>query len=63
MGYEIPGGLGAKMADPKREVYVMCGDATYLMLPSDLITTIQEGYKIIMILINNNGYASIVSAI
>ena len=59
MGYEIPGGLGAKMADPKREVYVMCGDATYLMLPSDLITTIQEGYKIIMILINNNGYASI----
>ncbi len=59
MGYEIPGGLGAKMADQKREVYVMCGDATYLMLPSDLITTIQEGYKIIMILINNNGYASI----
>ena len=59
MGYEIPGGLGVKMADPKREVYVMCGDATYLMLPSDLITTIQEGYKIIMILINNNGYASI----
>ena len=59
MGYEIPGGLGAKMADPKREVYVMCVDATYLMLPSDLITTIQEGYKIIMILINNNGYASI----
>ncbi|MEE3035237.1 MAG: 3D-(3,5/4)-trihydroxycyclohexane-1,2-dione acylhydrolase (decyclizing) [Bacteroidota bacterium] len=59
MGYEIPGGLGAKMADPKREIYVMCGDATYLMLPSDLITTIQEGYKIIMILINNNGYASI----
>ena len=59
MGYEIPGGLGAKMADPKREVYVMCGDATYLMLPSDLITTIQESYKIIMILINNNGYASI----
>ncbi|MDA9887498.1 thiamine pyrophosphate-dependent enzyme, partial [Flavobacteriaceae bacterium] len=59
MGYEIPGGLGVKMADPDREVYVMCGDATYLMLPSDLVTTIQEGYKITMILINNDGYASI----
>lgn len=59
MGYEIPGGLGVKMADPSREVYVMCGDATYLMLPSDLVTTIQEGYKITMILINNEGYASI----
>lgn len=59
MGYEIPGGLGAKMADPSREVYVVCGDASYLMLPSDLITTIQEGYKITMILINNEGYASI----
>lgn len=59
MGYEIPGGLGVKMADPSREVYVICGDATYLMLPSDLITTIQEGYKITMVLINNNGYASI----
>jgi 3D-(3,5/4)-trihydroxycyclohexane-1,2-dione acylhydrolase (decyclizing) len=59
MGYEIPGGLGAKMADPKREVYVICGDASYLMLPSDIITSIQEDYKITIILINNNGYASI----
>ncbi|MFT6197420.1 MAG: 3D-(3,5/4)-trihydroxycyclohexane-1,2-dione acylhydrolase (decyclizing) [Nonlabens sp.] len=59
MGYEIPGGLGVKMADPSREVYVVCGDASYLMLPSDLITTIQEGYKITMLLINNEGYASI----
>ncbi len=59
MGYEIPGGLGVKMADPSREVYVMCGDATYLMMPSDLITTIQEGYKITLILVNNDGYASI----
>ncbi|PWN65104.1 3D-(3,5/4)-trihydroxycyclohexane-1,2-dione acylhydrolase (decyclizing) [Chryseobacterium phosphatilyticum] len=59
MGYEIPGGLGAKMAAPDREIYVMCGDATYLMMPSDLITTLQEGYKITIILINNSGYASI----
>ena len=59
MGYEIPGGLGVKMADGSREVYVICGDASYLMLPTDLITTIQEGYKITIILINNEGYASI----
>ena len=59
MGYEIPGGLGVKMADPSREVYVICGDASYLMLPSDIITSIQEGYKITIILINNEGYASI----
>lgn len=59
MGYEIPGGLGVKMADSSREVYVICGDASYLMLPSDIITTIQEGYKITIILINNEGYASI----
>jgi len=59
MGYEIPGGLGVKMADTDREVYVICGDASYLMLPSDIITTIQEDYKITIILINNEGYASI----
>ena len=59
MGYEIPGGLGVKMADNSREVYVICGDASYLMLPSDIITTIQEHYKITIILINNEGYASI----
>jgi 3D-(3,5/4)-trihydroxycyclohexane-1,2-dione acylhydrolase (decyclizing) len=59
MGYEIPGGLGVKMADNSREVYVICGDASYLMLPTDIITTIQEGYKITIILINNQGYASI----
>lgn len=59
MGYEIPGGLGAKMATPDREIYVMCGDATYLMMPSDLVTSLQEGYKITVILINNSGYASI----
>ena len=59
MGYEIPGGLGVKMADNSREVYVICGDASYLMLPADIITTIQEHYKITIILINNEGYASI----
>ncbi|MCL7986367.1 3D-(3,5/4)-trihydroxycyclohexane-1,2-dione acylhydrolase (decyclizing) [Sphingobacterium sp. lm-10] len=59
MGYEIAGGLGAKMATPSREVYVMVGDASFLMLSADIITSIQEGYKLIIILINNHGYASI----
>lgn len=59
MGYEIAGGLGAKMADPSREVYVMVGDASYLMLAQELVTSIQEGYKLTVILIDNHGYASI----
>lgn len=59
MGYEIAGGLGAKMADPSREVYVIVGDASYLMMPSEIVTSIQEGYKLVIILINNHGYASI----
>ena len=59
MGYEIAGGIGAKMADPEREVYVVVGDASYLMMPSEIVTSIQEGYKIVIILINNQGYASI----
>lgn len=59
MGYEIAGGLGAKMADPSREVYVMVGDGSYLMMSAEIVTSIQEGYKLTIILINNNGYASI----
>ena len=59
MGYEIAGGLGAKMADPSREVYVMVGDGSYLMMSQEIVTSIQEGYKLIIILINNNGFASI----
>lgn len=59
MGYEIPGGIGAKMADPSREVYVVVGDGSYLMMPSEIVTAIQEGIKIVIILINNHGYASI----
>jgi 3D-(3,5/4)-trihydroxycyclohexane-1,2-dione acylhydrolase (decyclizing) len=59
MGYEIAGGLGAKMADPSREVYVMVGDGSYLMMSTEIVTSIQEGYKLTIILINNNGYASI----
>ncbi len=59
MGYEISGGLGAKMACPEREIYVILGDGGYLMMPSEIITSLQEGYKINIILIDNNGFASI----
>ena len=59
MGYEIAGGLGAKMADPSREVYVMVGDASYLMMSQEIITAIQENIKLTIILLNNDGYASI----
>ncbi|GAB2633054.1 3D-(3,5/4)-trihydroxycyclohexane-1,2-dione acylhydrolase (decyclizing) [Belliella aquatica] len=59
MGYEIAGGLGAKMACPDREIYVMVGDGSYLMMGTEIVTSIQEGYKLTIILINNNGYASI----
>ena len=59
MGYEIPGAIGVKMADPSREVYVVVGDATYLMNPTEIVTAVQEGIKLVIILINNHGYASI----
>jgi len=59
MGYEIAGGLGAKMAAPDREVYVLCGDGSYWMLNHEIITSIQEGYKLIIVLSDNDGYASI----
>ncbi len=59
MGYEIAGGLGVKMADPEREVYVMVGDGSYLMLATDIVTSIQEGFKLTIVLMNNHGYKSI----
>ncbi len=59
MGYEIAGGLGVKMADPGREVYVLVGDSSYLMLSSDIVTSIQEGYKLIVVLFDNRGHKSI----
>jgi 3D-(3,5/4)-trihydroxycyclohexane-1,2-dione acylhydrolase (decyclizing) len=59
MGYEIAGGLGVKMAEPEREVYVMVGDGSYLMLSADIITSVQEGYKLTVILMDNHGYKSI----
>jgi 3D-(3,5/4)-trihydroxycyclohexane-1,2-dione acylhydrolase (decyclizing) len=59
MGYEIAGGLGIKMAAPEREVYVMVGDGSYLMLSAEIVTAIQEGYKLTVVLLDNDGHKSI----
>ena len=59
MGYEIAGGLGVKMAAPEREVYVMVGDGSYLMMAQEIVTSIQEGLKLIIVLIDNGGFKSI----
>lgn len=59
MGYEIAGGLGAKLANPDGEVYVMVGDGSYLMMAQEIVTSIQEKQKITIILLNNDGYSSI----
>ncbi len=59
MGYEIAGGLGVKLADPGREVYVLVGDGSYLMMAQEIVTAIQEGLKLTIILVDNQGFASI----
>jgi 3D-(3,5/4)-trihydroxycyclohexane-1,2-dione acylhydrolase (decyclizing) len=59
MGYEIAGGLGVKLADPDREVFVLVGDGSYLMMASELVTAVQEGIKLIVVLVQNHGFASI----
>jgi 3D-(3,5/4)-trihydroxycyclohexane-1,2-dione acylhydrolase (decyclizing) len=59
MGYEIAGGLGAKMAAPEREIYVMVGDGSYLMMAQEISTAIQEGFKLNIVLLDNHGFASI----
>lgn len=59
MGYEIAGGLGIKMAAPERDVYVLVGDASYLMMHTEIVTAVQEGIKLIIVLLDNHGYASI----
>lgn len=59
MGYEIAGGLGAKMARPDNEVYVMVGDGSYLMMSQEIVTSIQERKKLTIVLLNNDGYSSI----
>jgi 3D-(3,5/4)-trihydroxycyclohexane-1,2-dione acylhydrolase (decyclizing) len=59
MGYEIAGGLGVKMAAPQRDVYVLVGDGSYLMMNSEIVTSIQENFKLIIVLLDNDGYRSI----
>ena len=59
MGYEIAAGLGVKLADPSREVFVFVGDGSYLMMNSEIITAVQEGIKIIVVLVVNHGFQSI----
>ncbi len=59
MGYEIAGGLGVKLAAPEREVYVMVGDGSYLMMNSEIVTAVQEGVKLVIIVLDNHGFASI----
>ena len=59
MGYEIAGALGVKMADPSREVYAMVGDGSYLMLHSEIVTSLQEGHKLTIVLVDNHGYQCI----
>ncbi|BBZ29457.1 3D-(3,5/4)-trihydroxycyclohexane-1,2-dione acylhydrolase (decyclizing) [Mycolicibacterium madagascariense] len=59
MGYEIAGGIGAKMAEPDRDVFVMVGDGSYLMMATELVTAVQENVKVIVVLVQNHGFASI----
>ena len=59
MGYEIAGGLGVKMAHPDREVVVMVGDGSYMMLNSELATSVMLGRKLVVVLLDNRGYGCI----
>ncbi|MEU6429280.1 3D-(3,5/4)-trihydroxycyclohexane-1,2-dione acylhydrolase (decyclizing) [Microbispora sp. NPDC046973] len=59
MGYEIAGGLGVKLAAPEREVFVLVGDGSYLMMAQEIATAVQEGVKLVIVLVDNQGFASI----
>ncbi|MFC8394219.1 MULTISPECIES: 3D-(3,5/4)-trihydroxycyclohexane-1,2-dione acylhydrolase (decyclizing) [unclassified Streptomyces] len=59
MGYEVAAGVGAKMADPSREVVVLVGDGSYLMMAQEIVTMVSEGLKVVVVLVQNHGFASI----
>jgi len=59
MGYEIAGALGVKLAAPEREVYALVGDGSYLMLSEAIVTSLQEHAKLVVVLVDNHGFASI----
>jgi 3D-(3,5/4)-trihydroxycyclohexane-1,2-dione acylhydrolase (decyclizing) len=59
MGYEVAGALGVKLAQPEREVYAVVGDGSYLMLNHEIVTSLQEGRKITVVLLDNHGFQCI----
>ena len=59
MGYEIPGGIGVKLAEPERDVVVMIGDGTYMMMNSEIVTAVAEGLKLTIVVVDNHGYQCI----
>jgi 3D-(3,5/4)-trihydroxycyclohexane-1,2-dione acylhydrolase (decyclizing) len=59
MGYEIAGGIGVRMGAPDRDVFIMVGDGSYLMMATEIVTAVQEGVKVIPVLVQNHGFASI----
>lgn len=59
MGFEIAGALGIKLADESREVYALVGDGSYLMMSQEIVTAVAEGIKLIVVLVQNHGFASI----
>ncbi|MDX6356779.1 MAG: hypothetical protein QOF98_3682 [Streptomyces sp.] len=59
MGYEIPAAIGVRLADGTRDVFAMVGDGGYLMMPTELVTAVQERVKLIVVLVQNNGFHSI----
>jgi 3D-(3,5/4)-trihydroxycyclohexane-1,2-dione acylhydrolase (decyclizing) len=59
MGYEIAGALGAKMAAPDREVFALVGDGSYLMMAQEIVTAVSEGIKLVIVIVQNHGFASI----
>src|SRR3954449_6606259 len=59
MGYEIAGALGIKMAAPDREVFSLVGDGSYLMMAQEIVTAVSEGIKLVVVIVQNHGFASI----
>jgi 3D-(3,5/4)-trihydroxycyclohexane-1,2-dione acylhydrolase (decyclizing) len=59
MGYEVPASLGIRLADGTRDVFAMVGDGGYLMMPTELVTAVQERIKVVVILVQNHGFHSI----
>ncbi|WP_376773676.1 3D-(3,5/4)-trihydroxycyclohexane-1,2-dione acylhydrolase (decyclizing) [Lipingzhangella halophila] len=59
MGYEVASGIGVKLADPSREVFVLVGDGSYLMMAQEIATMVSEGIKVVIVLVQNHGFASI----